>query len=279
MIVKQFHNAKEYLGRVEDFLMKDEALNILPLGIIYSLAESEENTDSLLVLIEDENRIQLVMIRTTMNLVVYGEGTKLDKAINKAVAYLIENKIEIPGVIGPIKIATRFAEQWEKVSKSNIKVSMNQRLYRLDKVNEVNMCAGMCRVATSGDLDTAAEWTYDFTAEALDGVSMEAATAHAESSIRDSILYLWEDGVPVSTARKAKSTKNGVVVNLVYTPPELRGKGYATSCVAALSQKLLDDGYKFCSLFTDLSNPTSNDIYSKIGYKPVADFIVYDFCD
>ncbi len=69
------------------------------------------------------------------------------------------------------------------------------------------------------------------------------------------------------------------MVNLVYTPPELRGKGYATNCVAALSQKLLDDGYKFCSLFTDLSNPTSNDIYSKIGYNPIADFIVYDFCD
>jgi uncharacterized protein len=279
VILKQFHNAKEYLNRVEDFLMKDEALNILPLGIIYSLAESEENTDSLLVLIEDENGSQLVMIRTTKKLVVYGEGAKLDKAINKAVDYLIDNKIEIPGVIGPIKIATRFAEQWEKMNKSSIKVSMNQRLYRLDKVNEVEVCEGRFRVAVSGDLDTAAEWTYDFTAEALEGISMEAATAHAEYSIRESILYLWEDGVPVSIASKAKSTKNGVVLNLVYTPLELRGKGYATNCVAALSQKLLNDGYKFCSLFTDLSNPTSNDIYSKIGYNPIADFIVYDFCE
>ncbi len=29
-------------------------------------------------------------------------------------------------------------------------------------------------------------------------------------------------------------------INLAYTPPEYRRKGYATACVTALSQKLLD---------------------------------------
>jgi hypothetical protein len=32
----------------------------------------------------------------------------------------------------------------------------------------------------------------------------------------------------------------------------------------------LDSGKKFCTLYTDLDNPTSNSIYQKIGYKPVA---------
>lgn len=279
MEVKQYYNAKEYLSKVEDFLMKDEALNILPLGILYSLAEREGDSNSLLVLVQDESSIVLVLIRTTMNLVVFGEGPKLDEAISEAVAYMKENKIEIPGVIGSTEVAICFAEQWRKVGKSGIRVDMNQRLYRLDKVSEVKVSPGRFRAATIEDLDTAAKWTYDFTVEALGGASVEAATAHAENSIRDAILYFWEDGVPVSCARKAKPTKNGVVVNLVYTPPELRCKGYATNCVAALSRKLLNDGYKFCSLFTDLSNPTSNDIYSKIGYKPIADFIVYEFID
>ena len=55
----------------------------------------------------------------------------------------------------------------------------------------------------------------------------------------------------------------------MYTPPEYRRKGYASSCVAALSKTLLDKGYQYCFLFTDLANPTSNSIYQKIGYKPV----------
>ncbi|BAY85818.1 GCN5-related N-acetyltransferase [Calothrix parasitica NIES-267] len=66
---------------------------------------------------------------------------------------------------------------------------------------------------------------------------------------------------------------------MVYTPPEYRKKGYASACVAGLSQTLLGEGYKFCFLFTDLSNPTSNKIYQKIGYQPVADWNNYSFSD
>ncbi len=76
--------------------------------------------------------------------------------------------------------------------------------------------------------------------------------------------------------RRATRT-HGIVVSLVYTPRALRGRGYASACVAALSQQLLDAGWQFCALFTDLANPTSNDIYQRIGYRPVCDFNEYDF--
>ena len=91
--------------------------------------------------------------------------------------------------------------------------------------------------------------------------------------------YLWDSEIPVSIACSTRSTPNGVGINMVYTPPEHRKKGYASACVAALSQKLLDKGYKFCFLFTDLSNPTSNKIYQDIGYQPVADWNNYSFSD
>jgi predicted GNAT family acetyltransferase len=47
--------------------------------------------------------------------------------------------------------------------------------------------------------------------------------------------------------------------------------------VAAVSQMSLDSGKKFCTLYTDLDNPTSNSIYQKNGYKPVGDSTVYRF--
>jgi len=78
-------------------------------------------------------------------------------------------------------------------------------------------------------------------------------------------------------AAKTRPTTNGTCINLVYTPPELRGRGYASACVAALSQRLLDSGYMFCCLFTDLSNPTSNHLYQRLGYTPVADFNEFVF--
>jgi predicted GNAT family acetyltransferase len=60
-------------------------------------------------------------------------------------------------------------------------------------------------------------------------------------------------------------------VNLVYTRPQLKKKGNATACVAALTQRMLDSGKRFCCLYTDLTNPTSNLIYRKIGYQPICD--------
>ena len=89
---------------------------------------------------------------------------------------------------------------------------------------------------------------------------------------------LWEvEGIVVSMAGFAGPTPNGIRVAWVYTPPENRGKGFAGACVAALSQKLLDDGRKFCFLYTDLANPISNHVYLKIGYEPVTDATVYSF--
>ena len=63
----------------------------------------------------------------------------------------------------------------------------------------------------------------------------------------------------------------------VYTPPDCRNRGYASACVAELSRRLLDEGRAFCCLYTDASNPTSNSIYQKIGYKLVADSSHYAF--
>jgi len=88
---------------------------------------------------------------------------------------------------------------------------------------------------------------------------------------------VWRDSQPVSMAAWAGQTPRGVRVNMVYTPPELRRRGYASAAVSALTKKLLDAGRKFVFLFTDLSNPTSNSIYRKMGYEAVCDINEVDF--
>ena len=82
---------------------------------------------------------------------------------------------------------------------------------------------------------------------------------------------LWDDGGPVSLAGFGGGTPNGIRIGPVYTPPELRGRGYASALVAALSAELLAAGRRFCFLYTDLANPTSNRIYERIGYRRVCE--------
>jgi hypothetical protein len=65
----------------------------------------------------------------------------------------------------------------------------------------------------------------------------------------------------------------------VYTPPEARGRGYASNLVAQVAQAQLDAGRRFVFLFTDLANPTANRIYQEIGFEPVIDIDEYVFGD
>ncbi len=79
-------------------------------------------------------------------------------------------------------------------------------------------------------------------------------------------------------AQHNRRTTTGATISGVYTPPDRRGHGYASAVVAGVSQHLLDSGFAFCTLFTDLANPTSNHIYQALGYQPVGDFDQLRFC-
>ena len=103
----------------------------------------------------------------------------------------------------------------------------------------------------------------------------EVVDARLDGSSGGLVLW-WHDGVPVSMAGFGGPTPNGNRVGPVYTPPELRGRGYATACVAELTARLLNEK-RFVFLYTDLANPTSNSIYQKIGYRPVCDVDQYRF--
>jgi predicted GNAT family acetyltransferase len=95
--------------------------------------------------------------------------------------------------------------------------------------------------------------------------------------IQSGSRFVWRDGDLVSMAGATGATPNGIRINSVYTPDEHRRHGYASALVAALSQRQLDAGRRFCFLFTDLANPTSNSIYQRIGYQPVSVFGEYSF--
>jgi predicted GNAT family acetyltransferase len=56
----------------------------------------------------------------------------------------------------------------------------------------------------------------------------------------------------------------------VYTPPELRGRGYAAAVTSAATQVVLDAGAD-AVLYTDLTNPTSNRLYARLGYRLVGE--------
>ena len=157
------------------------------------------------------------------------------------------------------------------------------RIYKLEQVTQVDGAPGELRPAHPEDEKLMVEWFSNFNRdiweEEPDPASVDIQVQRyltAEPKMRG--LMFWEiEGKPVSMAGYAGPTPNGIRIGAVYTPTALRRKGYASACTAALSQYLLDSGYQFCFLFTDLMNPTSNKIYQQIGYGAVCDVDRYDF--
>jgi predicted GNAT family acetyltransferase len=127
------------------------------------------------------------------------------------------------------------------------------------------------RPAVEGELPLVARWGDGFAADA--GSEFRASAETRAAWVRAGRLFLWEDDAPVAMAVASGPTRRGARVGYVYTPPEKRRRGYATALVAALSTRLLEEGFAFCVLYTDLANPTSNAIYARVGYRPVLDVV------
>ena len=90
-------------------------------------------------------------------------------------------------------------------------------------------------------------------------------------AIRGDCLAWTVDDHPVSMAKRARPLLGGWTITAVYTPSELRGRGYAGAVVHALSTQLLAEGSSYVALYTDLANPISNRLYARIGFVPLLD--------
>ncbi|QRN84418.1 GNAT family N-acetyltransferase [Chloroflexota bacterium] len=219
----------------------------------------------------------LAAVMTPPHNLILAEGVDFGLGLPSLIEHLRENKIGIPGVIGSVDCAEAFYEHWKSVTGLEGEVGMYQRIYELRQVNLPKIPPGHSRVAWPEDAQRIAGWIQAFENEAL-GKEEPLKPDWAERVIHEGKMFLWVDeGQPVAMAMKTRPLKHSITVSAVYTPPEHRQRGYATALVARLSQHLLDMGYEFINLFTDLENPTSNSIYQKIGYRPVIDFRSYRF--
>jgi predicted GNAT family acetyltransferase len=188
---------------------------------------------------------------------------------------LAREKISIPGVTAAVPEVDAFADAWSRSSGIHVRARMGMGVYRLTKVRWPRQVPGRLRDAVTEDRPLVLEWLLDFDATVHD----EPDPGRMEDVVRRRVpgndlsgLVLWEvAGKPVSLAGFGSPTPNGMRIGPVYTPPDERGRGYASALVAAVSSRCLEGGRTFCFLFTDLANPTSNHVYQAIGYEHVCD--------
>ena len=275
MQLERHADATSFLERASDFLLVREAEHNLILGLSGRLRTDPRlyGEDPYFAVALEGDRVVGVTMRTpphNLILSLIDDDAALELIAADAQALFGS----LPGVIGPKEPVARFARLWKERTGTSARIGIQQRVYRASEVVLPEGASGSMRTYEEDDRDLVVGWMDAFLHEAMPHGGPEDAVGWLERnrSSADSGIVLWvEGGDPVSFSGHGGPTPNGIRVGPVYTPPELRRRGYASALVAEQTQMLLGAGRKFCFLFTDLANPTSNSIYQRIGYEAVSD--------
>ncbi len=270
----------EFEDEAGPFLSAREAENNLILGLISGLKRGRTfgPLPPFFAVVRDRDDVIGAALRTPPLNLLLASGTEA-RALAPILHRLAEETSDLTGLLGPKDLVKTAVEMWSLRTGAAAHLQMAERIYQLRTVIPPRPVPGSMRSAGTSDRDLIARWMYAFVEEAQPhlGRSVEAARENADRWIDGGTLRVWENNTPVSMAGASGATPRGIRVGAVYTPPALRRRGYASALVAALSQEQLDAGKRFCFLYTDLANPTSNRIYQDIGYEAVCDVDEYRF--
>jgi predicted GNAT family acetyltransferase len=278
--VQRHGDADSFLSAAGDFLLAREAEHNLILGLSGRLRVDPRiyGEAPYFAVAREGGEVVAATMRTPPHNLILSEVD--DEAALEPLAADANDVFEsLTGVVGPKAPVAMMAQIWEARSGQNAHLMLCQRSYSAEQALEPEGIPGTMRPYELGDRELVLGWMDAFVDEALPEAPPEdsARWLDRRAADPDSGIMIWEDGGPVSMGGYGGLTPNGIRIGPIYTPPELRRRGYASALTAAMTRVLLDGGRRFCFLFTDLANPTSNSIYQRIGYRPVTDIDQWSF--
>lgn len=101
------------------------------------------------------------------------------------------------------------------------------------------------------------------------------AAARSEIARLEEIRSQWillESGRPVAYSAFNARLPDVVQIGGVWTPPELRGRGYARAVVAGSLLEARREGVYRAVLFTGVENVAARRAYEAIGFRVVGDY-------
>ena len=287
MQFKLYTDVHAFYNDTYNVLMRHEAQNMIPLGNIIIGHEGKDKSgwrdpvNWFMATISDVGAIKLIALMTPPhNVTLYATDNIIDPDAVRCLIDGLKDR-EVPGVMTEKNLATYFAKEYTARKDIGFTTTMSQRIYELTAVNLDIPKVGHLRLMDETDMHFFPYWFEAFQASGVYGstempVPRDAAIYRYRLA-ECKIYVLEDDDRPVTMAGFTRKMQSAIGVAYVYTPPYDRGRGYATSCVAQISQIALEKGFTRCVLYTDLANPTSNSIYQKIGYVPICDSLMLKF--
>jgi predicted GNAT family acetyltransferase len=280
MEIRFFEDINDFINATEETLLQNESFYNLKLGLSNAIRNNNiEVTTPLYFAIFDNQSLVGCALRTNTDKPL-AISKMPEAAIELLIKTLIEMKIVLCGVVGEVEAVKFFKELWLKEHTSlTFKLNIHLGIYETKVIINPKEQAEIF-LATHAQRDVVCAFIKGFSMECFPNREHKDDEIEKLSirHINNKSLYLLKNnlGQIVSMAASTRGSTNGGTISLVYTPEDHRGKGYGSLVTAKVSEIVLKEK-KFANLFTDLTNPTSNSIYKKIGYKMIGENIHYDF--
>ena len=280
-----YHDINSFYWDVYGILMRHESQNVIPLGNVIIGHAGKDKTgwrdtaDWLMATVSDSAGIRLTAVMTPpFQLTLYATDNQNDAAALVCLVEGIANtRFSVPGVMSEQSLAQSFAQTYTAVRGVHHTVQKHMRLYELSRVNP-DIPHVDVRLTRESDMAFLPYWIEGFGLDCQLPQDVKLDGDNARYEIAAKRIYVLEDnGTPVCITKMSREMQTVCGIGHVYTPPYFRNRGYATSCVAAVSRLVLERGFTRSILYTDLANPTSNSIYRKIGYTPISDAMEITF--
>jgi predicted GNAT family acetyltransferase len=261
-----------YLDAALGFLAVREVENGLLIGLPGGFPDTNAPQPNCHFLTCSRNgAITAASVKTWAKAIVAGAGYG-EEELRLLSDYYRTNDNNMQGVVGETSIAKAFA----KIYHSGDVTTRAMITHELTSIKTLTRSSGSFETASMDDIELLTDWYVAFNDEvhSRPRLTREETKKNLTVRIEAGNVFLWRDeGKLVSIAAIVRKTPNSAIIGIVYTPPELRGKGYASSVVSKLTEHILSSGFTKCGLFTEADNPISNGIYRKIGYEPIGEYM------
>jgi len=265
MQVRRFETPKEFRDAVGAWPVREPKRNNLVLSILHRAANSGEQ--GLGWTVQSDAGIELALFQTPPHQVTLSDGSA--EAARIAARSL---PLDLPGVVGPSAVADAFSDEWSVISRARANLHWEMTFYTVERVEEFRVPGGELQRPDLADLGALLPLAIA-AAKDMNLPPQEQIPEEVEKRVKRNIVgarqFVWIDnGTICAIAGSAEAFDNGGPrIGIVYTPPELRGRGYGTAITGSLARVLLTEGHPWVSLFADKANPDSNRIYQRLGFR------------
>jgi ribosomal protein S18 acetylase RimI-like enzyme len=228
---------------------------------------------------EDDKIVGVVAHYWNQNL-IFQAPVHLDALWRAAVK---ASKRPIKGLIGPDD-QVGLAKELLNIEEANIQVGETEKLYSLNLADLIvpdalNSGQVQGRQIESRDVDLVTQWRIAYSIEALKEKDTpqlrESCHAAIERSLKEQNTWILEEQAkPVACSSFNTGIKEAVQVGGVWTPPELRRRGYGRCVVAASLLDARSEGVEKAILFTPNSNIAAQKAYTALGFQYIGDYCI-----